>query len=142
MHGSGAQCIDVLLPVVGDVFSRASGTSIQRFGYILPCVEDGGPSTGINALAAHDLTTSLRAEQEPSVSPKRVILRAELTPQAKTGLEHVCDARGMTQVSVMSRLVLWFAQQPDHVQKAVLEERGQEVSEALMRDLMRRLEGA
>lgn len=76
------------------------------------------------------------------MSAKRVILRAELTPQAKAGLERTCEQRGMTQVSVMSRLVLWFAQQPESIQKAVLDEsRSEQVAESLTRDLLRRLGG-
>jgi hypothetical protein len=70
---------------------------------------------------------------------KRVILRAELSPQAKAGLEKVCEQRGMTQVSVMSRLVLWFAQQDPSVQKAVLGDSDLNAADVLTRDLLRRL---
>jgi hypothetical protein len=74
---------------------------------------------------------------------KRVILRAELSPQAKTGLERVCDQRGMTQVSVMSRLVLWFAQQETSIQRSILsgENSNNDPADALMKDLLRRLGG-
>lgn len=73
------------------------------------------------------------------MSMKRVILRAELTPQAKTGLETVCDKRGMTQLSVVSRLVLWFSRQDDAVQKAVLGETDDDAAALLKQDLLRRL---
>jgi hypothetical protein len=76
------------------------------------------------------------------VTPKRVILRAELTPQAKTGLEKICDARGMTQVSVMSRLILWFASQDGRIQHAVLGNTGEDPSKLLLEDLVRRIESA
>jgi hypothetical protein len=51
---------------------------------------------------------------------RRVIIRLELTPQAKKALEDVCDHNGMTQVAVSSRLVEWFAQQSDMLQAAIL----------------------
>jgi hypothetical protein len=71
--------------------------------------------------------------------PKRVILRAELTQVAKNGLERVCDDRGMTQVSVMSRLILWFASQEGRVQHAVLGHTGEDGARLLIEDLVRRL---
>lgn len=76
------------------------------------------------------------------MSMKRVILRAELTPQAKNGLEKVCDQRGMTQVSVMSRLVLWFSEQDNAIQKAVLGDSDADAAEVLKKSLLRRLSGA
>lgn len=75
------------------------------------------------------------------MSMKRVILRAELTPQAKNGLEKICDQRGMTQVSVMSRLVLWFAHQDGPIQKAVLGESDLDAADVLKKSLLRRLGG-
>ena len=54
------------------------------------------------------------------MADKRVILRAELAPKAKLGLEEVCAKRGMTQLSVMSRLLLWFAEQDARTQHAIL----------------------
>jgi ubiquinone biosynthesis protein COQ9 len=51
---------------------------------------------------------------------RRVIIRLELTPQAKKALEDVCNNNGMTQVSVSSRLVEWFAQQQNMLQAAIL----------------------
>ena len=74
------------------------------------------------------------------MAPKRVILRAELTSQAKTGLERVCDHRGMTQVSVMSRLILWFASQEGKIQHAILGHTGEDASRLLVEDLIRKLE--
>lgn len=73
------------------------------------------------------------------MSMKRVILRAELSPAAKTGLEKVCAQRGMTQVSVMSRLVLWFSRQDPSIQKAVLGDGDVDAAEVLRKDLIRRL---
>ncbi|MCS7032975.1 MAG: hypothetical protein NZ561_03155 [Phycisphaerae bacterium] len=73
---------------------------------------------------------------------KRVIMRAELTPQAKIGLEKICAARGMTQLSVMSRLILWFARQEGRVQHAVLGNIDEDASKLLLEDLIKRLQKA
>jgi hypothetical protein len=50
----------------------------------------------------------------------RIILRVEITPQAKQRLAQITEANGMTQVAVTSRLVEWFAGQPDLIQAAIL----------------------
>jgi hypothetical protein len=51
---------------------------------------------------------------------RRVIMRIELFPSAKTHLESLCDRLGMTQVATTSRVIEWFADQQDVVQAAVL----------------------
>ncbi|MCC7145656.1 MAG: hypothetical protein IT443_04350 [Phycisphaeraceae bacterium] len=51
---------------------------------------------------------------------KRVIMRIELTPEAKDRLATISENRGMTQVSVTSRLVEWFAHQNEMVQGVIL----------------------
>jgi hypothetical protein len=53
-------------------------------------------------------------------SPRRVIMRIELFPEAKKGLADLCDRLGMTQIAATSRIVEWFTTQPDVVQAAVL----------------------
>lgn len=73
------------------------------------------------------------------MSQKRVIIRAELTPSAKTTLQKVCDERGMTQVSVMSRLVQWFAHQDQLVQVSVLGLVSEETTRKLGKELIERL---
>jgi hypothetical protein len=70
---------------------------------------------------------------------KRLILRADLLPQSKAGVEQACARRGMTQLSVISRLILWFADQDKATQKAILNDQGSEASAALLKDLLRRL---
>lgn len=75
------------------------------------------------------------------MSMKRVILRADLTPQAKTSLEGVCHRRGMTQLSVVSRMILWLSRQNDSMQKAVLGRSDDDASALLKQDLLRRLAG-
>jgi len=51
---------------------------------------------------------------------KRVIMRIELSPSAKKKLTDFSKNRGMTQVAVASRLVEWFAKQPDAIQAGVM----------------------
>jgi hypothetical protein len=53
-------------------------------------------------------------------SPRRVIMRIELFPEAKKGLADLCDRLGMTQIAATSRIIEWFTTQPDVVQAAVL----------------------
>jgi hypothetical protein len=55
-----------------------------------------------------------------SSQPRRVIMRIELYPHAKTGLTHMCDRLGMTQVAATSRVIEWFTAQTDVVQAAIL----------------------
>lgn len=52
--------------------------------------------------------------------PARIILRVELTPSAKDRLNVLTEKAGMTQVAMLSRLVEWFANQPEDIQGAVL----------------------
>jgi hypothetical protein len=55
-----------------------------------------------------------------SQAPRRVIMRIELLPTAKSSLEKMCDRLGMTQVATTSRIVEWFSKQNDVVQSTVL----------------------
>jgi hypothetical protein len=47
---------------------------------------------------------------------KRVIMRIEVEPRAKRGLDDYCDQIGMTKVAAVSRLIEWFCDQPEGVQ--------------------------
>jgi hypothetical protein len=53
-------------------------------------------------------------------TPKRAIVRLQLNLSAKKKLDDLCGTRGMTQLTVMSRLVDWFTDQDDVTQTAVL----------------------
>jgi hypothetical protein len=53
-------------------------------------------------------------------NPGRVIMRIELFPHAKQGLQDLCDRLGMTQVAATSRVIEWFTGQTDVVQAAIL----------------------
>ena len=52
--------------------------------------------------------------------PKRFVTRIELTPPTRFNLTNVTRMNGMTQVAVLSRIVDWFASQPEVIQAAIL----------------------
>ena len=51
---------------------------------------------------------------------KLTLVRVVVEPDAIPALEAFCSQRGMTQVTVMSRMVTWLARQDYQVQTAVL----------------------
>jgi len=64
--------------------------------------------------------TEVKEAIEQDEHQPRIIVRLELTPSAKDALQVISRRNGMTQVAVTSRLVEWFATQPDLVQAAIL----------------------
>ena len=50
----------------------------------------------------------------------RIIFRIEITPAAKQRLADCAHSNGMTQMSVTSRIVEWFADQSELIQAAIL----------------------
>ena len=62
----------------------------------------------------------LAGEWESRQMPKRFITRIELTVPTRTKLTDVSHSNGMTQVAVLSRIVQWFAAQPETIQAAIL----------------------
>lgn len=70
---------------------------------------------------------------------RRIIIRLELTPQAKQALENTCNKNGMTQVAVSSRLVEWFAQQSEMLQAAVLAHYPKELEADIARLILNRI---
>lgn len=72
--------------------------------------------------------------------PNRVVMRIELTPKAKDTLISLSKDKGMTQVAVASRLVDWFAHQPDAVQAMILGQYPAELTTDVVRLILRHLE--
>ena len=70
---------------------------------------------------------------------RRFIIRIELTQSAKGKLNEVSDHNGMTQVSVMSRMVEWFASQPEVIQAAVLGRYPKEVEPDVAKLILERM---
>ena len=54
------------------------------------------------------------------MSAKRAVVRLQLDLDAKRRLDDLCEKRGMTQIAVISRLVVWFTKQNDLIQTAIL----------------------
>jgi hypothetical protein len=50
----------------------------------------------------------------------RIIMRIELTPKAKEHLEQISDRQGMTQVAMLSRVIEWYANQPEVIQRIIV----------------------
>ena len=74
-----------------------------------------------------------------SNSTRRVIMRIELTPDAKKGLTDLCDRLGMTQIAATSRIIEWFTTQPDVVQAAVLGLYPQDIRSEIAEIILKRL---
>ena len=75
----------------------------------------------------------------PNLMPlKRSIMRIQLDTGAKNRIEEICARRGMTQISMMSRVVHWFSQQDEEIQTAVLASLTEESNPALTKSLLKK----
>lgn len=72
----------------------------------------------------------------------RIILRIEITPEAKDNLQQTTQQSGMTQVALLSRLVDWFSEQPHTLRSAVLGLYPPEIREDVLKIILRRLDEA
>ena len=69
----------------------------------------------------------------------RIIVRIELTPDAKNRINDLSKKAGMTQVSMLSRLVEWFAGQSELIQAAVLGQYPAEIEADIARLILKRI---
>ena len=69
----------------------------------------------------------------------RIVLRVEITAQAKQRLSDLTQRNGMTQVAVTSRLIEWFANQPDTIQAAILGRYPKEIEPEIARLILNRM---
>lgn len=67
----------------------------------------------------------------------RIILRIELTASAKNRLNEFCEKAGMTQVATLSRVVEWFSNQPDAVQRLIVGHIPKELQPQIARMLLK-----
>jgi hypothetical protein len=74
-----------------------------------------------------------------ATSTRRVIMRIELTPDAKKGLTELCDRLGTTQIATTSRIIEWFTTQPEVVQAAVLGLYPQDIRAEIAELILKRL---
>ena len=70
---------------------------------------------------------------------QRIILRIELTPNAKEHLNRTSDTLGMTQVAMLSRVVEWFSQQPELIQRIIVGHLPAKIEQQVARVMLRRL---
>lgn len=81
-----------------------------------------------------------KAVDEPTeTTAARIIVRIELTPAAKTAYDNVADRFGMTHISTTSRLMAWFAAQPEGLQAAILGQYPKEFEAEIARLLLNRM---
>ena len=72
----------------------------------------------------------------------RIVVRLELTKDAKNRLAEISKRTGMTQVSVSSRLFEWFAKQSELLQAAVLGQYPKEIEADVADMILKRLTDA
>jgi hypothetical protein len=60
----------------------------------------------------------------------RVIIRVEMNQSDVEALDKIGDRRGMTQLSIVSRMVSWFARQDADIQRLILNDRADPVGAA------------
>jgi hypothetical protein len=73
------------------------------------------------------------------MAAKRSIMRIALAEGAKARVEGICQRRGMTQISLMSRVVNWFSEQDDRLQTDVLQTPTAGSSSAFAKSLLKKL---
>jgi hypothetical protein len=61
-----------------------------------------------------------RAGNEMANMNRKTIIRIEIDPADADSLKEVCSKRGMTQISLVSRMVKWLARQDSEVQSDIL----------------------
>jgi methyl coenzyme M reductase beta subunit len=70
---------------------------------------------------------------------KRIVIPAHVTPRAKVEFERATARYGMTRIVAGTRMVEWFARQPDVVRAAVIGGYPKEVDAELARVIVHRL---
>ena len=76
---------------------------------------------------------------KPTEEHRRVIMRIELSPQAKERFTVYGDSLGLTRVAVSSRLVEWLTNQDDVIQTAVLGLYPEEIRDEIPSMILKRL---
>ena len=69
----------------------------------------------------------------------RIVVRLELTKEAKNRLAEISRRTGMTQVSVSSRLFEWFSKQTELLQAAVLGQYPKEIESEVAEMILKRV---
>lgn len=69
----------------------------------------------------------------------RIVVRLELTKEAKSRLAEISKRTGMTQVAVSSRLFEWFSKQSEILQAAVLGQYPKEIEAEVAEMILKRV---
>jgi len=69
----------------------------------------------------------------------RIIMRIELTPKAKEHLEQISERQGMTQVAMLSRVIEWYARQPEVIQRIIVGHMPPEIQRDVARLVLQKL---
>jgi hypothetical protein len=77
--------------------------------------------------------------EAPHMNPIRPVIRLQVDLPAKQALDALCELRGMTQISVMSRLVNWFVGQDEVVQATILGLLSESAIASLPRTILQRI---
>ncbi len=102
-------------------------------------IEPGGPIARKGGVKMSCFRLALRPWVALILSmSKKVILRVELTPQAKSTIEDFAERAGMTQFTITSRLVEWFAQQPETIQSFAVKRYPPEIEADVAKMLLKR----
>ena len=72
---------------------------------------------------------------------RRFIMRIERSGPAKQMLSSLSDKHGMTQVSMMSRVVEWFSSQDELIQAACLGRYPEEIEKDVAKLILKRMTG-
>jgi len=74
--------------------------------------------------------------------PPRVIVRIEVTKQARDEIDRLTEKLGMTYLSIHSRLVEWLSAQPDQIRAAVLQHFPAKVKGDIARLILKNMRGS
>ena len=69
----------------------------------------------------------------------RIILLTELTPEARRRTSELCHKHGMTQLSLISQVIEWLADQDDAVRGAVLGQCQPEIAEDIAKLILKKM---
>jgi len=69
----------------------------------------------------------------------RDIIKIAISPDSKQAIDDVCDRYGMSQIEMASRLYMWFADQDEVLQAAVLGILPKEVEVAVAKMVLERV---
>jgi hypothetical protein len=104
-------------PLYRLVFQRGSKTAVL-------CTSDSPPILSANRMAP------------------RIIVRIEVTKQARDEIDRLSRKLGMTYLSMHSRMVQWLSNQPDEIRAGILHNFPAEVKGDIARLILKSMQGA